>query len=97
MERAELAEDESLRDFEGGRDDGPFRLLLPALAGMAACVARGVAVSSDDMDTAEEDDCEIWVKPEGEKRFPRIVGTTVCVEVVDREEDEDEEEEGAGE
>lgn len=37
------------------------------------------------------------MNPEGEKRFPRIVGTTVWVDVVDREDDDEEDEEGAGE
>lgn len=62
VERAELAEDDSLRAFEGGLDDGPTRfvfLLLPMLDVRAACVVRGVAVSSDEIETADDDDCEI--------------------------------------
>ena len=57
-------------------------------------------VSLDEMDAEDE---EVWwahVRAEGEveERLPRgVVGTTVCVDVVEREDEEDEEDETAGE
>lgn len=87
---AELVED-CVRDFErtslGGASDELNW----------ACLPRGVAVDDDD---AEEDGILAWLvfrDGEADDRLPFTVeGTTVCVDVVDNE-DDDEDEEGAGE
>lgn len=60
-------------------------------------VARGVAVSSDAMEEEEEEACEMFFSPDNVERLRGVAGTTVCVEVVDKEDDEDDEDEGAGE
>lgn len=66
--------------------------LLALPLGREAGDARGVAVSSEETELDDNDD-GISVSAERAERFK---GTTVCVDVVDRE-DEDEDEDGAGE
>ena len=87
-EYAELADEDTVRGLERDRE------VLVAGAS-AACVARGVDVSSEEMD---EGDGTMWLRllrVDG-RCEDRLPGTTVCVDVVEREEDE-EDEEGAGE
>lgn len=57
-------------------------------------------VSWDEVDAEDEEVLGGHVRAEGEveERVPRgVAGTTVCVEVVESEEDEDEDDEMAGE
>lgn len=65
-------------------------------AGNDDCVARGVAVSSEKVDGADEEE-ELLVGIFVNAATDRLPGTTVCVDVVDIDDEDDEDEDGAGE
>jgi hypothetical protein len=64
-------------------------------AGRDDWVARGVAVSSEKVDDADEEELLVGILVDA--ATDRLPGTTVCVDVVDIDDEDDEDEEGAGE